>query len=214
MMGVKWPLGLKSNLGILAVAIAFPLLWLWLWRFDARIFREHGPMENFQVVAAFIGLLLLVHAIQRSQNPAERVFFGGLALVYFTLVILEFDVRPFDKPLLNRLLRGPVRNGSLATLWFIGLLFFLRDPRNVWSAFIAWMNRPAGALLIVSGAFWICGGLTDKTKPLASPAQNLMAEETFETNAALFMLAAAVLIWRATTKARETAATPAEANVP
>lgn len=184
----------------MAVSCAF---WFWLQQHDPQIFREHGPMENFQAASLLVGILFLLRVVHSSRSsPSRRVFLGGLILLYSTLILLEFDVRHFHISWLSWLLSGTVRNAWVGGVWLGAFVLFLRHRRGAWAEFLAWLSTPAAALLLLAGVFWASGWLVDQLKFFPALQQNMMAEELMEANAAPLMLASAILTWCLTTKAK------------
>ena len=188
-----------ASLGLAASFVGVTLLWLVLWRQDPQLFRENGPMENAQAGCLFIGMALLAGASWKSKRASQRILFGGLMLLYLTMLVRELDFRNLNAPRLHFWLHGRVRDVVLGFCWFAGLMLFLRNARPVWREFIDWLYRPAGAWLLLAGAGWFLGGLFDQFKPLEGKQANLMAEELLEINAGVAMLAGAI----ATYKGRE-----------
>jgi hypothetical protein len=180
-------------LGIATVVVQC-VLWISARRAIPTIAREHGPMENFQAASVFLGFLLLLVAVVRSERPAPRILFGGLALLYFTFLMLEIDFRTFaPKPVLV-LLRGTIRDVWLGILWVGAGWAFLRHRRQVLEFFFSWIRTDAGVAMIFAGCFWVLGGVFDKA---IFKGKDLFAEELMESNAGLFMLASAALtVWR------------------
>jgi len=199
-------------LAFVAVSCAF---WFWLYRHDPRIFRENGPMENFQAASLLVGILFLVRAVWHSDaNPARRLFLGGLIVFYGTLVLMEFDVRPFHIPALTWLLSGTVRNLCVACAWLGAFALFLRRVRATWREFLAWLSTPGAPPLLLAGIFWVSGWLLEHAKFFPARHQNMMAEELMEANAAPLMLASAILTWRIATRPRKASQVVANADLP
>ncbi len=171
----------------------FSLFWLYLGNQFPLIYRENGPMENFQAACLFLSLLFLWFCIWTANRPAQRILFCGLMLLYLNMLVRELDFRSFDLPRLNFWLRGSVRNVWLSFCWAAGLILFLRNARPVWNEFLGWLRQPASAWLLLAGSGWIIGGAIDQLKPFTGSPRNLMAEELVETNAAMAMLASAAL---------------------
>lgn len=195
---------IKARLLLLGLIVISFVSWFWLERLDPRIFREHGPMENFQVGCLAVGIFFLLRAARRaSSSPPRRLFLGGIILLYGTFLLLEFDVREFHIPWLTLLLNGTVRNVWVGSLWLFGLIAFLRRARSTWAEFVAWVRTSAGALLLIAGCFWASGWLVDHLKLFASVDGNLMLEELMEANAAPLMLISAILTWRSQMPALE-----------
>jgi hypothetical protein len=164
------------------------------WRsVDPSLAREHGPMENFQVVTLVLGSVLLLMAAARENRFPHRALYLGQALLFFTFFIAEFDVRPWKQPALNLIFNGRIRDAWLGAMWVGAAVLFFRQPAAIWSAFLGWVRTPAGILLLAAGVFWLAAGISDKTKVFG---RDLFGEELFEVNAALLMVASAFLTRR------------------
>lgn len=171
-----------------AFVLIVSFLWLWASVRHPSIFAENGPMENFQAGCLAVGIILLACAMSRTTAAAPRLLIAGIALLYFTFLVIEFDTREFDWPTVNRFLHGPVRNGTLVTLWTLAFACFCRKRQCVFDCFRLWLWTPGGIRLVVAGGFWVAAWLTDKVHLFPTKGQNLLAEELIEINASLFML--------------------------
>lgn len=133
----------------------------------------------------FAAIALFVGATRSSSPP--RIFMLGLSLFCFVFLMLEFDTRAFDSPLLRRLTNGTPRNIWLGSLVALCAFAFWRHRTSIPSLFQRWLRDRAGLLMLISGAFWIAGGVFEHGKFFADPDTTLILEEVFEVNAALFM---------------------------
>lgn len=148
-------------------------------------------MENVQLACLFAGVVILLVGARLTGQPGLRVIFSGGALVYLTLFLLEFDVRPFKIPVLTQLLNGPVRNSWVSALWLLLLAAIVKHHTAVIPAFRAWVLSSAGILLMVAAGFWAAGKFAEELRLFASAHQNMFAEELMESHAALIMVLAA-----------------------
>lgn len=180
--------GLIVTTGALLLAL-LTLFWCAVAKVDLTIAREHGPMENFQAVALLLGTLTFGLLAMRTDVARERWFCAAACLLYFTFLLLEFDVRPFERPLLTFLLNGPVRNVVLLGAWIYILVRAYRNKGQVISFVWSWLRSPSGVLLILSGLCWLGGAVAEKV-PFMSGSQ--FTEELFEVHACLLMLVAAL----------------------
>jgi hypothetical protein len=171
-----------------AFVLIASFLWLWASVRHPSIFSENGPMENFQVACLAIGIIVLAWAMSRTTDLVPRLFIAGIALLYFTFLVIEFDTREFDWPTVNRFLHGPVRNGTLVALWTLAFAGFWRKRHCVFDCFRLWLWTPGGIRLVIAGVFWMMAWLADKLHLFPMKEQNLLAEELIEINASLFML--------------------------
>src|SRR5262245_58460783 len=86
------------------------LIWMSARRYDLHIAREHGPMENFQAVCIFLGLVLLILSTRKCQLPGPKVFFAGMALLYFNFLMREIEFRKFTPKPFVIFLKGGIRD--------------------------------------------------------------------------------------------------------
>ena len=193
---LQWPLSLRATGMLLGGLGTFSLFWFWLWDTDSQVFREHGPMENFQVGTLLVAAGFMVAGARRTKVSAERLLLAAGALLFLTMFVLEFDVRPFGSPLATKIFKGLVRNLFLVVCWGGLAALLLRSRRQVWTTGLSWLLQAPGALTVLSAAFWCAGGTVDKTKPFASPEGNFFAEELLECNGAALMLLCAIILWR------------------
>ena len=185
--------------GMIAGCVAVSFLFSWRIKTDTSIAEEHGLMENWQAICLFVGVLAFwLEARKRTAAARYALILAGLG--YFTMMLLEFDVRPFKIPWLTRVFSGPVRNAWLGAAW----LYFLLKAAKQWRALLnqgwAWLRSAAGILLCLAGLFWIAGAAIEHVYSL-SRDRNFFLEELMETNAALLMLWGAVEI--TTTRQRQ-----------
>ena len=159
---------------------------------DGAIAEEHGTMENLQAICLATGVLLLwVQAWKASDLTKQALALAGLG--YFTMLLLEFDVRPFKVAWLTEFLSGPIRNLWLGAAWVCCLGWAAKDLSKIMHQARAWARGATGAVLTASAIFWIAGSVFEDLK-LCSHKENLFIEELMETNAALLMLWAALEI--------------------
>lgn len=149
-------------------------------------------MEMFQVAALLVGLFLSGVGVKAAADKDSRILSMGMGLLFLTFILLEFDTRSFDAPLLVTWTNGLPRNVWLGALW-IGLgWMILRHLRGVAEAGWGWFRSPPGKLMFIAACFWIAGWVMDKFK-ISNKADALMFEELMEVDATYFMLLAAVL---------------------
>jgi hypothetical protein len=192
---LAWPFRPRITFLLVACAVSLSALWLFLWSYDEHIFREHGPMENFQLGCLLISMSFLAFTLMKAPEPAFRVLIVGFGLLHLTFIIHEFDPRHWQNHWINFFLRGEFRNGLLTTAWCAGAILFFLKARAVWPVFIQWLPSQSGTLMWISGFFWVLGSVFDKAKPLAGN-NSIMAEEIMEANGALFLLMAVISLFR------------------
>ena len=197
----------RSVIVMTAVLALFSAAWLWLGTKRPGIFVEHGPMENFQAICITLGLLFLVWQMFQVES-APRIIAAGVALLYATFLIVEFDTRELGWRAAAAVLNGPVRNTWLAILWVALAIWALRYRVFLVATLRQWVWSAAGLFLVAAGLFWVAGGIVDKLKLLGSGPRNLLGEELLETNAALLMLLAAIAAARWTDKPQTAPPTP------
>ncbi|MEO6183482.1 MAG: hypothetical protein ABIP71_10390, partial [Verrucomicrobiota bacterium] len=181
----------KTTLGFLAFVVIGinTALWLGL-KSHPGISAENGPMENFQAACLGLGFLIWLVASFRTKNRAEQILLAGLALFYFSFLILEVDFRKFHAPILNTLFNGRIRDAWLGCLWLGAGIIFYKNANPAWKEFLDWLKNPCGILIIVSGAHWLASGLIDKS---FTARKELYHEELLEVNASLLMLLSSIL---------------------
>jgi hypothetical protein len=177
----------------MAAGCAVVSLWFcWRITVDTGIAEEHGTMENLQAVCLLAGALTLwLEARRRSAAARRALILAGLG--YFTMLLLEFDVRPFEIPWLTRLFGGPLRNAWLGAVWLYFLTGAAKQWRHILDQGLAWLRSIAGILLCLAGVLWMAGAAIEDVQSLLRGG-NHFAEELMETNAVLLMLWAAVEI--------------------
>ncbi len=180
------------SLLLFAGAAVQSFLWLLLLRFQPTIFREHGPMENFQVACLLSAAILWGISLNRIANSGSRILVWAIILLHFNFFFLEFDVRPFDVWWLTFLFKGIFRNSVLALSWLCILLAFARHAKSTWNVFLQWIATRSGKVMMIAGIFWALGFLVDKSKPFPMADHSYMAEELLETNATFLMVISAI----------------------
>jgi hypothetical protein len=185
--------GLVASILLVSFFVCFSLFWLFLWSRYPRLYRENGPMENFQAGCLFVGMVFLLKGSWSATNPPRRILLLGIMLLYLTMLVREIDLRGSSLSWLHYWLHGGVRNIWLGSCWAVALILFLRNARPVWNEFRGWLREPAAGWLLLAGVGWILAAGIDKLKPFASSGGNLMAEELLEVNAAVAMLASATM---------------------
>ncbi len=168
------------------------VFWWVLWRSHPQITAENHVMENFQVGCLLVGILFLVGTLRSTADVASRVFFLGLILLYFTVVVLEVDTRKMDAPRwLVFVTNGTVRDLWLGSLWIIAALIFVRGkPYQILSRFHAWLSTAAGRLLLGSGVLWTVALIAEKQFYVSA-----FVEEWLECHAGLLMAQSAWLMF-------------------
>ena len=158
------------------------------------IFRENGPMENFQVGCLLLGATVLAWQAYTGKQAHERVFFAALALFFATFALREFDVRRGDWPsIVTSVLDGMIRNLWLGTLWLVIAWSAYRYRVGLLSFGLKWLGSRAGRVLLVAGLFWVLAAAVDKADAFGTKRRNLLAEELIEVNAALLMAFSAII---------------------
>ena len=193
---MKWPRPAIVATLLLALAVT-SVIWVSLAKTQPEIAQEHGPMENLQTGCLLLGVILFLAGGRGTADAGVRVTFMGMALFYFTLLLLEFDVRPFKIAALTFLLNGAVRNALLGMLWLALSLAAFKHRAKVLRAGRSWITTSPGVLLIAAGVFWAAGRLAEELHLFAGRHLNTFAEELMENQAAIIMLFAAFEAWRA-----------------
>src|SRR5688500_4643779 len=83
-------------------------VWIYLAKRFPGISGEHGAMETVQVTCLLAGVVILLAGRRGTHEPGLRLLSAAAALLYFTMALLEFDVRPFKIAWLTQLFNGPV----------------------------------------------------------------------------------------------------------
>lgn len=169
------------------------VFWWVGWRSDPRIADEHHAMENFQVACLLGGILFLVGALRATTDVANRLFFLGLILLFFTLVVLEVDTREMDAPQwLIWVTNGGFRDLWLGGLWVIVALIYARgEPHRILGRFYAWLSTAAGRLMLGAGVLWAVASIAEKQFHVGA-----FVEEWLECQAGLLMAHSAWLTFR------------------
>jgi hypothetical protein len=182
----RWPLSLKTRLLITAVAIViFTVAWFICQR-DHKAHLEHGALENIQAAALVSAAIILALAAAKTSG-SRRVFVLGLSLFCFVFLMLEFDTRAFNSPLLRRLTNGTPRNLWLGTVVALYAFAFWRRRFEMPPLFVRWLSDRAGLLMLIAGGFWIAGAIFEHGPIFSDPETKLILEEVIEVDAALFM---------------------------
>jgi hypothetical protein len=178
-----------------AVLAGQSALWYWYAKrpVAAGVSSEHGPLEDFQVFSIGLGFLLVLARAGKADLRAERFLFFGMALLFATFVLLEYDTRAIGSPLVVYLFNGRLRDVWLGALWAIMIMAFLFEMRGVWIQFWRWLPTGAGWMLLAAGIFWTLGALQEKSNFI--PEADHFVEELFEVNASLLMLFSAWASW-------------------
>jgi hypothetical protein len=188
---MKWPRPAIIATVLMALVVS-SAAWVSLVKSFPGIAREHGPMENLQTACLLIGVILFMVAARIVRDPAGRLTLIGVSLFYFTLLLLEFDVRPFRIAALTLLLNGAIRNAIMLTLWLLLLAALFKQRAKVLPVIRSWLASSSGVLLMVSGVFWAAGRLAEELHLFALNRHNIFAEELMENQAAIIMLFAAI----------------------
>ena len=192
---MKWPQ--PRIVAILAVALVIlSVAWISLAGRVPEIAREHGPMENLQTGCLLAGIVLLIASARAANETTARLIGLGAALFYFTLLLLEFDVRPFKIPFLTLLLNGAVRNAFVGVLWLWLLHALFKHRTRALPAIRGWLASPPGVLLMAAGFFWVAGRGAEELHLFSGKHLNIFAEELMENHAAIIMLVAACEAFR------------------
>jgi hypothetical protein len=125
-------------------------------------------------------------------DVAGRVLFGGVALLHFTILLLELELREFNLPAVNFIINGRFRDIWVGVLWVVALVCFLKRRIAVWTMFRCWLRSPGARLLVAAGVLWVVSGVVDKANLIEPHLLNEFAEEVVEINATWLMLVAAV----------------------
>jgi hypothetical protein len=157
-----------------------------------QIEQENGLMEDLQALFLLTAACIFFR-LSGGVIGGARVLDAALGLFLFTLAVREVDVRPYNIPWLTMLLSGWIRNTTLALLWATATVWFLRNSRCTWAAFVQWVNTTAGRLFLAASIPLIAAIVIDK-KHLFSKATNVFTEELLELNGYWVLLVAAALI--------------------
>ncbi len=178
---------------LLATALLQLVCWL-LPGFDPMVSREHGPLENFQVVCLVLGAVIFLREAARSTGGPVRLMALGLALLPVLFLVMEVDVRSFAPPAwVNSLLNGTIRDAWLGLLWVAWGVAVWLARLAVLPAGWSWMASRSGLVMIYAGIFWNLGALIEKGRLFSRADLTRLGEEAMEVCAAAFMLLAALL---------------------
>jgi hypothetical protein len=189
-MKVNWPRPWMGATVFIAVMVS-SLFWVGLAKKYPGVSREHGPMENVQAVCLLIGVVMFAARARVVRDSGLRLTLLGVSLFYLTMLLLEFDVRPFKVPILTLLLNGPVRNAAMGLLWLLLFVALFKRRAKVLPAVRCWITSSSGLLFMGSGVFWVAGRAAEELH-LFTSQQNIFAEELMENSAAIIMLFAAI----------------------
>ena len=152
---------------------------------------ENGPLEDLQVLFLLLGGVIFLREMF-GANAAGRVIFGGVALLHFTILLLELELREFNLPVVNFFINGRFRDIWVGALWLLALVFFLKRRGEVWAAFLRWLRSPGARLLVAAGFLWLVSGVVDKADLFEPHLVNEFVEEVVEINATWLMFVAAM----------------------
>ena len=176
-----------------ALLLVNSTVWSLAWLYGHDVAQENGVMENLQAGCLGLGaLLLFVWAFRAREKPA-RLLLLGLGLLYLTFFMRELELQrggAFDA--LVFITSSEVRNVWLTAAWLGAALLFLFHARATCVAFLVWIRRRPGLLLIAGGLLFAAADLFDKSLIPVDPGLGRFLEELLESNAALLMLESAV----------------------
>ena len=178
---------------LLATALLQLVCWL-LPGFDPMVSREHGPLENFQVVCLVLGAVIFLREAARSTGGPVRLMALGLALLHFSFLVIEVDVRSFAPPAwVNSLLNGTIRDAWLGLLWVAwGVAGGGGRPGGVPGG-RGRVGPPPPPGLVLTRLLLKLGALIEKGRLFSRADLTRLGEEAMEVCAAAFMLLAALL---------------------
>lgn len=179
------------------VAVVFGLMaqtgvwWLW-WQHNRLISEENHVMEMVQAALILLAMIgFTVAAAREGKGTVHRCFWGGLALLCATFVILEVDTRGMDAPVFNSLFHGTVRDLWLAGLWILAAGLILRQARAAWHLLWSWLRTEGGLAMASAGGLWLASAVCDKSGLFTD--DHHFVEELIEVSASILMLLSAVL---------------------
>jgi hypothetical protein len=186
-----WPMPATTRLLVSIIAFTAFAAAAFICHHNPKAHLEHGPLENFQAVALALGAIVLAIGSARCLAGA-RVFVLGVSLFCFIFLMLEFDTRAFNVPLLRKMTNGTPRNLWLGTLVALYAYAFWRKRTEMPGLFQRWVQHRAGLLMLLSGGFWIAGAVFEHGDFFSDTNVTLILEEVLEVDAALFMTWSAI----------------------
>ncbi|HUS35696.1 MAG TPA: hypothetical protein VM680_10125 [Verrucomicrobiae bacterium] len=181
-----WPMRATTRLLVATIAFAAFAAAAFICHHNPKAHLEHGPLENVQAIALALGAIFLA-AGSTTCSGAARVFVLGVSLFCFIFLMLEFDTRAFNVPLLRKMTNGTPRNLWLGTLATLYAYAFWGKRTEMPTLFQRWLQDRAGLLMLLSGGFWIAGAVFEHGNFFTDTNVTLILEEVLEVDAALFM---------------------------
>lgn len=158
------------------------LLWALCYRFGWVTALENGGMEDAQVLAVSLSLVLFLFAAVSSQR-SERLFYSSLVLLCLSMILRELDMEDYGlHPIITGLTSGSGRNSLVGFLWVCCLLFFLKDPQASRRVLSQWIRSFEGRLMMVAGLFFLSAWPLDKELLQMSSHTSRVLEELLELN--------------------------------
>jgi len=165
--------------GILIIHIS---LWALCYRFGWVTALENGGMEDAQVLAVSLSLVLFLFAAVSSKS-SERLFYASLVLLCVTFLLRELDMEDYGlHPVITGLTSGLGRNVLLGFLWMCCLLLFLKDPQASRTVLSKWFKSFEGRLMMLAGLFFLSAWPLDKEMFELNSHTSRVLEELLELN--------------------------------
>jgi hypothetical protein len=174
----------------------------------AALYQENNLLENLQLLLLLACLVTFATQAVLSNHKPGRHILAAAALLSFTFIVRESDLRPFGLPAaITWFSDGPGRYVLLTPPW-LGLLWTMhRHCRAVLRQLRGMLFSAAGAALACSLVLLAAGVLLDKGVIHLPPSRYY--EELCELNAYFFMLLGALVSGRRARQTAQAASNPA-----
>lgn len=171
-----------TSFKLLGVLIIHTALWVLCYRFSWVTPFEDGGMENAQVLAVSLSLVLFLLAAV-SSNSSERLFYASLVLLCVSFLFRELDMEDYGlHPVITGLTSGLGRNFLLGFLWACFLLLFLKDPQDSRTVLAKWFKSFEGRLMMLAGLLFLFAWPLDKEMFQLNSHTSRLLEELLELN--------------------------------
>ncbi len=172
------------------------MFWGFLWMYFPYIAQENQIVENIQASCLLVGFMTYFYSFVKSTPGNYSILFIGLSLFYLTFCVRELELEE-SQTWIAVVTNPPVRNYWLTAAWAVSLLFFLRNMKGTFIAFLEWIKETQGIFLMFGGLFYLSADLFDKNVFSIRREESLFIEESLEFNATILMVisAACSLVW-------------------
>lgn len=156
----------------------------------ADFFSENAPLENIQVLALLLALLLFLSTLLFKKMSGSAIV-AFLAVICYAGILREVD---FDKmnlhPVLTFMLYGAGRHLTISLGFALSLGWALLHFKNYLKASLNFLKNPEGAFMIIAAILI----LTSQIAEHSSWENNVAWEEISELCAYLFIFASSLAV--------------------